>query len=111
MVRFCGELPPFAELVNSRFPCDHQLALQVHYPGDTYRAINDAKRVSKVAAWLKNAEINLGPVDLPDGTTQERVIEPWVIKKQVTAYNPRQAALEPASKVPQRAGCTGVAES
>ena len=66
-------------------------AVQVHYPGDTYKALNDAKRVSKVAAWLKNAEINLGPVQLPDGSEIERVIEPWVPKKQVKAYNPRQA--------------------
>ena len=63
--------------------------MQVHYPGDSYRSINDARRVSKVAAWLKNAEINLGEVVLPDGSTQERRIETWVPKKQVAAYNPR----------------------
>ena len=76
----------------------------MHYPGDTYKALNDAKRVTKVAAWLKNAEINLGPVQLPDGSEIERLIEPWVPKKQVKAYNPRQA--RPMSTAPaSRARC------
>ena len=77
----------------------------MHYPGDTYRALNDAKRVTKVAAWLKNAEINLGPVQLPDGSEIERVIEPLVPRKQVTAYNPRYApcAFQPS----QACACQG----
>ena len=73
-------------------PTQRPLRAQVHYPGDTYRAINDAKRVTKVGSWLKNAELTLGDVALLDGTTRPRTIETWVPKKQITAWNPRCAA-------------------
>lgn len=101
MVRLCGAAVFFLLLAGGcgpgMVPCWVTLR-QVHYPGDTYKAINDTKRVAKVAAWLKNAEINLGDVVLHDGTTLPRTIEPLVLKKQVTAYNPRRAcspALQP----------------
>ena len=53
--------------------------------------MNDAKRVSKVATFLQTAEIMLGDVLLHDGSIQPRSIETWIPKKQITAWNPRQA--------------------